>query len=338
MKVDRFQNRRKTVAGRAAQDGVVTHYRNRGEEKGVLHDLSQSQHVSKDPSFFENDPSLIDWVLDLAEESPTARVLAACARAKGWSCRLDDLGGAGHRADAQDKILHIDHFGFKTSAISRSAHYRNIIALNLVKGLRRIWHSERAADGVSELRPDAALMLSRALAADCETIAVLVAWEWRGAGHVEPWRVLLGAEEGDMAMIFTRALEKDPSGFYDGSVLARVFCQWYADTARIGACDAASLAALDEGLKLQKAGGRAALAPRHVEAVSAVSGGAAYLAGMGGAICSDPYFLSMDDAINEAHLFQIIHDCTAHIAGGVAFRDASLARKIFPPSRVKLPE
>ena len=40
-----------------------------------------------------------------------------------------------------------------------------------------------------------------------------------------------------MAMIFTRAIERDPTGFYDGSVLTRTFCQWYGDEARVASCD-----------------------------------------------------------------------------------------------------
>lgn len=338
MKADRFQHKKKSIAGRAAEEGYIAHTRERGHEKGEVFDFSKSARAFLEKTHVETDSALLESLLKLAGESPTARGLASCARAKSWSCHMDDLGGAGFTLDHSEKILRLDHFGLKASAIARSSHYSNTIALNLIKGLRRIWHAERGVDDGSSLRPESALMLARALAADCETVAILAAWEWRGAGHAEPWRVLLGSEEGDMAMAFTRALEKDPAGFYDGSILARAFCQWYADEARIGACDSAALAKLDVWLKENKKLGQAALAPGNVESAAALPGGANYLSGMGGTICADPYFLDMHDPINEAHLFQIIHDSKAHIAGGVPFRDSALAARIFPDMRVKLPE
>jgi hypothetical protein len=344
VRADRYQHRKKNIARRAGEEGIVTLYRKRGDEKGTVYDLSlsprQSAQHAESHCFLETDGALIAWLLEMAAESPTARSLVACAGARGWNCRMDDLGGAGYAIDAESKILCLDHSGFKPSAIGRSIHYRNMLALHFIKGLRQIWQSEhrtrqRTQTG-SALRPDAALMLARAHAADCESVSILVAWEWRGAGNAEPWRVLLGGDEGDMAIVFTRALEKDPAGFYDGSVLARTFCQWYAQETRIGASDSATLATLDDALRKGDGRGAEALTPAHVESVSALPGGAAYLSGMGEAICRDPYFLSLNDPINEAHLFQIVHDSTAHMAGGVAFRDPSLARRIFPVERVKL--
>jgi hypothetical protein len=59
---------------------------------------------------------------------------------------------------------------------------------------------------------------------------------------------------------------------------------------------------------------------------------------MGPNICADPYFVSLDDPINESHLFQIVYDSKVVMIEGVPFRDRKLARLIFPGIPVKVSE
>ena len=71
--------------------------------------------------------------------------------------------------------------------------------------------------------PEAILMLERVRAADCHVLAILVAWELRGEGHNHLWRHLIGSEAGDMAMAFSKYLERDPAALFGGGALAAAF-------------------------------------------------------------------------------------------------------------------
>ena len=55
-----------------------------------------------------------------------------------------------------------------------------------------------------------------------------------------------------------------------------------------------------------------------------------YLKGVVETVMRDPFFCSLEDPINEAHLFQIVYDNKVTLVEGVPFRDDKLARKIFP--------
>lgn len=293
------------------------------------------------PHGFEQDSDVLNWLCALAEESPTARLMLKDAQKDGWSVRLDDLSQQGYAFEEESRCLILDHFGYQPQALGKSPYFRNAMFVNFVKALRQIWHEGQHRAFETTHRPDAALMLERARAADCETMAILAGWELRASGHGDIWRFILGSEEGDMAMIFTRAIEKDPGGFYDGSVLTRTFCQWYGEESRVATCDHATLERMDQ--LLAKANGLSVLGKktmeeRDVENLSILPGGRAYLQGMGANICTDPYFSRLDDEINAPHLAQIIYDSKVMMVEGVPFRDRRLARLIFPEGLVNAGE
>jgi len=290
------------------------------------------------PYAFEADFDVVQWVCGMAAESPTARMLMKEAQGQGWTLQLADLNGEGYSIDDMAGEITLDHFGFTAGALGRSAYFRNALFINFIRALRALWQERQDYGFETTCRPDALLMLERARAADCETIAILAGWELRAAGHTDIWRFILGSDEGDMAMIFTRAMEKDPAGFYDGSVFARTFCQWYGDENRVAECDAGTLEALDIMLQEGEEFGNEALRGEMIEKLTRIPGGNAYLTGMGANIATDPYFVAMHDAINEAHLFQIVYDSKVVLVEGVPFRDSRLARKIFPAGLVTIKE
>jgi hypothetical protein len=261
-------------------------------------------------------------------------LLLKAAQEDGATITLADLNGEGYSLDAQEHDITLDHYGFTAGALGRSAHFRNALFINFIKALRARYHAAQNYNFEATARPDAVLMLERARFADIETIAILAGWELRAAGHTDIWRHILGADEGDMAMIFTRAIEKDPAGFYDGSVLTRTFCQWYGDDARVAEADAQTLEAMDDHLQHGGKFGSDALKAESIERISKFPGAQPYLQGMGANIVTDPYFVAMHDAINEAHLFQIVYDSKVTLVEGVPFRDSRLARKIFPTGLV----
>lgn len=285
------------------------------------------------PYAFESDLDVLQWACALAGESPTARMLLKVAQSDGWCVRMDDLGHEGYAIDEEAQAIVIDHYGFTAIALGRSAYFRNALFVAFVKALRQVWHERQDYGYEATHRPDAILMIERARAADCETVAILAGWELRASGHTDIWRSILGAEEGDMAMIFTRAIEKDPAGFYDGSVLARTFCQWYGDESRIAVTDHATLERMDERLEDAQGAqvfGSCPLRRDDIERLSALPQNRGYLEGMGADVCTDPYFASLGDTINETHLFQVIYESRVVMVEGVPFRDRRLASLIFP--------
>lgn len=282
------------------------------------------------PFAFEGDHDVLQWICGLAAESPLARILMKDAMENGWSVAIADLGGNAFEIDTMSQLITLDHYGFTASALGRSAFYRHAVLINFIKALRAAWHEEQVYGFEDVYAPEAMLMLERAMSADVETMAIVAAWELRAAGHSDIWRHMLGSEEGDMAMVFTRAIEKDPAGFYDGSVFVRTFAAWYGDATRLAENDASILEAMDAHLQEGGRFGKSMLKGEAIEQVSLIPGGRAYLDGMGGNIATDPYFVAMHDAINESHLFQIVYDSHVVMVGGVPFRDSRLARKIFP--------
>lgn len=287
---------------------------------------------------FQNDSDIVEWLAHMACQSPTARALVLEAREHAWQIGFEDLAQAGFDVDAAQGIILLNHCGLEANALGRSAHYRHFVLVSFLKALRKAHHDSHTNEKEQELRPDALLMVERARTADCETQAILCAWELRAAGYGDVWRYVLGSEEGDMAMVFTRAMDKDPAGFYDGSVFTRTFCQWYGDEERITTHDHGVLERMDEGIKAGQVFGTRPLQAQDIENQSDMPDGRFYLVGMGQNITSDPYFLTMNDPINESHLFQIVYDSRVVMVEGVPFRDSKLAALIFPDKKIKVSE
>jgi hypothetical protein len=336
----------KGTKGTMTEEVVICQYRGESADSADNYPISLSSipfddirsfhNLEATPYGFEEDHDVVQWLCAMAGESPTLRALLKDAQIEGWNIRLDDIAGNGFEIDDEECTIALDHYGFTAQALGRSGHFRNEIFVNFTRALRTLWHDRQNYNFENTHNPEAALLLQRAQAADCESIVILAGWELRGAGHPDVWRFILGSEQGDMAMIFTRAMEKDPAGFYDGSVLARTFCQWYGDETRVSEFDQTALEDMDAYLQEGGKFGTHTLSAQSIEMITQLPGGMAYMAGMGENMCTDPYFVSLHDMINEAHLFQIIYDSKVVMVEGVPFRDDALARKIFPLELVTL--
>ncbi len=345
LRSSRFERKGLSFKNRKNSEEAVLCYRGDemsfGEGDALL--LEDIRPLSDDPEAFahnfETDADVLQWLCSLAGHSPSARLLLKEAQGEGWGVRLDDLSQEGYAIDEAEQVILLDHFGLTANALGRSSHFRNTLLVQFVKALRELWHDREGHSFETTHRTEAVLLLERVRAADCETMAILAGWELRGAGYSDLWRLILGSEEGDMAMVFTRAMEKDPSGFYDGSVLTRAFCQWYGDEMRVAAADHATLERMDAMLEKaqgEEIFGTSSLKAADVEKMSRLPGGRAYLKGMGANIATDPYFVSVNDPINESHLFQVVYDSKVIMVEGVPFRDQRLARLIFPGGLVKI--
>lgn len=286
------------------------------------------------PYAFEDSEDIMAWAASMLADSPTGSRLWVEAERAGWHVGITDLKNSGFNLDISEQILLLDNYALTASALGRSPYFRNALIVALVRALRDIWHEQKSGTFEDEFAPESALMLERVRAADCDTVALMVGWELRGAGYTDIWRHLIGSAEGDMALIFTRFLERDPTALFDGSALAYAFRQWYADEARVDGCDHETLEALDD-IFLGHQGsvmpfGERRLTLEDIERLSCLPDGRCYLKGLADTIMRDPFFAGLHDPVNQTHLFHLMYDMEVVMVNNVPFRDPQLARMIFP--------
>lgn len=300
--------------------------------------LLEARGRADDPARnFQSELDALLWCARVMNDSPTARQLCNDAEDTGWSVGLADLKNEGFFIDTEDRVILLDHFSLAPSAIGRSAFFRHVLLTTFIRALRDVWHDARIGNVERDYQPEQILMLERARAADCDTVTILCGWELRAAGHTEVWRHLLGSEEGDMAIVFSRFLERDPGALFNGAALAYAFRQWYADTSRVDAIDHDTLEALDDILEESEQRdpfGQTRLDADGIEDLSILPDGTRYLSGLGAGILRDPFFAGLHDEINQTHLFQMMYDMEVVMVNNVPFRDATLARLIFPSADI----
>lgn len=307
-------------------------------QKWLLSDLLRD-HMTSD--FFENNTDLhihdyvdvLAWCVHILGQSPSARAMMKEAAERGWKITLEDLAGGAYCIDVEQKLLILDNSALVPSALGRSAYFRNLTIVTLVKALRDIWQEKRHGGFDEDYKPDHIMMMERIRAADCDVVSVLVGWELRNAEHTEIWRHLIGSENGDMAMAFSGHLEREPSANYNGRALHAAFKQWFRSHDRVTMCDHATLDYLDDVLastNLQNPFGKKKPTRMNIELLSCLPDKTAYLQGLGNDILQDPLYVGMDDEINQTHLFHILYDLEAVTVQNVPFRSRDLAYKIFP--------
>lgn len=307
------------------------------QKQWLLSDLSDND---VDPDYFNarccdihDYADVLGWCISVLQASPSARLMLREALDQGWRIGLDDLCGGSYCIDVAEKLLLIDNNALVPSALGRSGYFRNVTIVTLVKALRDIWQEKRHGGFDVHYGPEHIMTLERVRAADCDVMAVLVGWELRSEAYADLWRHLIGSDIGDMAMMYSGHLERDPASAFNGRAAAAAFRQWFRDEARVNACDHDTLEYLDDVLAESVAGnpfGRKKPSRIAVEALSCQPDKSAYLRGLGGDILGDPLYCGMNDPINQSHLFHILYDLEAVIVENVPFRDAELARKIFP--------
>lgn len=294
-----------------------------------------AEDIARRPQYFDTAHQILQWAVAALLHSPCAHRLLDRAAQKGWRVGLTNLNNSGFYMDVPSRTLFLDHFALAPAPLGRSAYFRNALLTTFARALREIAHEDHYGAFEDTFGPEDVLMLERVRAADCDTVTLLMCWELRGAGFPDVWRHLLGAQEGDMALVFTRCLERDPGAHFDGSALAHAFRQWYADDARVDGCDHQTLEALDDRLLADDDGaarafGETRLTAAMVEELATLPDGTAYLAGLGGAVLKDPFYAGLNDPINQTHLFHLMYDLEVTMVNNVPFRDARLAARIFP--------
>ncbi|PCJ99098.1 MAG: hypothetical protein COA45_06550 [Zetaproteobacteria bacterium] len=293
-----------------------------------------------DVDSFENDDAdvedyrdILSWCASVMASSPSARLLLKEASEKDWKITAEDLRGSDYFIDVEEKLLILDNNALLPCALGKSEYFRNMMLVTMIKALRDIWQEKRHGGFDALYSPDHILLMERIRAADLDVIAVLVAWELRAEDYTDLWRHLIGSEIGDMAMCFSGYLERDPSAQFNGQALVSAYKQWFRCSKRIDSCDHDALEYMDDVLASYEAinpFGTKKPSKMNVEILSCLPDKTAYLQGLGTEILSNPVYSSVDNVINQTHLFHIMYDLQAVVVEDVPFRDADLARKIFP--------
>ena len=282
------------------------------------------------------DRDILGLTLQLVCASPTARAMIMEAADYEWHLGLVDLEASESGDNGEDffidmprRTIYLDNHGMSAEAIGRSGYFQNQLMIALARGLRDIWQDRRYS-AFPGFDAESLLMLERVRAADIDVMSVLVAWELRSEGYNDVWRHVIGTENGDIAMAFSNYLDRDPSAGFSGMAMRHAFTQWFASEDRINLCDHRTLEFMDEVIEAGEEIGVRKTRPRDVEVLSCQPDRRAYLQGMGEEILRGPLYAGLCDPINQAHFMQIMQDKDLTYRGGVSFRNASLAAKIFP--------
>lgn len=347
MKTDRLYTKKfkshEEVCDSVAQDIAVYDLTKTPAENAIpamcLKTLSDAQIEFQDDYLagkmtFSYQEDILRWCAFMVQQSPLAKILWQKAEQYGWHMSLSDLKGQSFHIDIPKKTFYLDHFSLTPSSLGQSVYFRNSILCSLIRVLRDIWHEERWGALDIKYNPENTLMLERVRAADCDTCVVMTCWEWRGAGYADVWRHLIGADEGDMAMVFSQYLEHSPASQFTGAALTQTFRQWFEDHDRVNGCDHVTLENLDErllGTAEHNPFGTNLLSGETIEALAELPDGTRYLKGFGEAILDDPYFSGLHDTINQTHLLHLMYDLEVVMVNNVPFRNEKLANQIFPP-------
>ena len=286
-----------------------------------------------DDAEIEDYRDILSWCASVMACSPSARLLLKEATEKDWKITVEDLNGSDYCVDVEAKLLILDNNALLPCALGRSDYFRNIMLVTMVKALRDIWQEKRHGGFDTLYSPDHILLMERIRAADLDVMAILVAWELRSEEFTDIWRHMLGSDIGDMAMAYSGYIERDPSAQFNGQGLASTYKQWFRCSKRIDSCDHDALEYMDDvlaGYDAVNPFGSKKPSKMNVEILSCLPDKTAYLQGLGAEILSDPVYAAVDNAINQTHLFHIMYDLQAVVVEDVPFRDADLARKIFP--------
>jgi hypothetical protein len=176
-----------------------------------------------------------------------------------------------------------------------------------IAGLRRIWHSRMGADAPLMLSPEDFIAWKRCEEADVAAVTLRIALELRHAGKTFLWRHLLSGADADMAALYQRTGEEDPQTVYDGRALRAAFMQWFADDARVTACDASAAEDMDTLLATGMVRHGRAFLPlerAHMQNIGFLSDGSNYLAG----IRTGPWFEPVRDDALAAQLWDLEQD------------------------------
>lgn len=243
-------------------------------------------------------------ILKILDQSPTGRMLVRFALLRDISVGLDPL----LEPNSSFFYPQQNHFdlGYQPDLLQKSEKGVSRYLVSFVGALRRAWHHHAGHGPDVALKPDDFLRLCRCEEADIEAVTHLVGWELRSAGASFVWRHLLSGANGDISVVFERAIEENPRSQFDGAALKAAFNQWFAERERINGCDHMALEILDMALVHRRGPiGSARLRREAIQDIGGLPAGGNYLAGC---LFTSGWYDGLDDDINRLHLRHIEDD------------------------------
>lgn len=267
---------------------------------------------------------MLQSLISILQDAPAFAAQYACV-ASDWVLEGDSHG----RLDAPYEID--AETGTATMDVTRPDAE---VALNLAACLRDIGHVMNEQD--EPTHPEALIHIERIREADIAAFTLKVAWQMREVVEYDLWRQLLAGPMGDMAMMFQNVAGLDP---HLEDALEAAFIHWYSDTERVTRTDRDTLNLMD--MMMEEETGLLSLhATRHISRTRQVAMGCqpdtglTYLSRVVHQLQADPYFAGMEDDVNQTYLLHIMRDLQTTRVHDVAFRDDTLARRLFPHGEV----
>jgi hypothetical protein len=277
---------------------------------------------------FASDEDALIWGLSILCQSSLGRAIAFDARFEDWSLEVDDIEDGCPIIDSQLRILILPRGTPSIAALSRSYHDRLAFLTNLARGVRMIWQDMNGVRVRNDLTADDQIFFERLRRADMDVVTLRIMWDLRDMGFGALWRNLIAGNLGDVVMAAGHFWEDEP--FPNG--VAQAFLTWMGCDHLLAECDNRTLDDMDARLQrsVNDVCGLAMLTGDDVLAISRLPEGESYLAAMARTLCYSTEFRHIPDPVNEAHLRQILEECSEIMSPSLVFRDSELERKIFP--------
>ena len=296
------------------------------ERQNENDDVSPEYILSSTP--FTDDEDALIWGLSILCQSTLGRGISFDARFEDWSLEVDDIEDGHPIIDSQLRILILPRGTPSVAVLSKSYHDRLQFLTNLARGLRMIWQDMNHVRTRTDLTADDQIFFERLRRADMDIIALRMMWDLRHDGFGALWRNMIAGNSGDVAVAANHFWEQEhfPAG------LAQTFLTWMGCDHLLAECDNRTLDDMDA--RLQKSVGDvcgiAMLTGDDILNLSRLPDGESYLAPLARTLCYSTEFRHIPDPVNDAHLRQILEECSEIISPSLIFRDSELERKIFP--------
>ncbi|MCK6417721.1 MAG: hypothetical protein L6Q57_02130 [Alphaproteobacteria bacterium] len=282
--------------------------------------------------------SVLQDMIAMLSQSRTAQGLLQEAGEDGWNIETGTLDNHDYHLDVPEKRLILDSSQGPSVVTHPMPWIFHAMLFSLCRALRDIAQEKRHGGFEANFQAESVLLLERVRTADCDLIAVLIAWELRAMGLSGLWRHVLCGGDSFLALGFAASFEKAHNRGLDAisarnSALAETLALWHRQAQRVQACDHEILEGLDAHIAGANDGhtfGSRKAQALDIEILSCLPDRTAYLQGAGHEILANPLYAGLNDPINQAHFLQIMRDSKAVIVEGVSFRDPALAALIFP--------
>ncbi len=280
-------------------------------------------------SFLTDEDALI-WGLSILCQSALGRAIAFDARFEDWALEVDDIADGHPIIDPQLRILIVPRGTPSIAVLSKTHSDRLQFLTNLARGLRMIWQDMNGVRTRNDLTADDQIFFERLRRADMDVVTLRMMWDLRDIGFSTVWRHAIASSLGDVAMAAGHIWDED--GVAHG--LAQTFLTWMGCDHLLAECDNRTLDDMDSRLQrsVNDVCGLSMLTGDDVLDISRLPepDGGSYLAPLARTLCYSTEFRHIPDPVNEAHLRQILEECSEIMSPSLVFRDSELERKIFP--------